>query len=58
MGAGVGSINEVLEFIAVERVPETNVGGYDNTMLDLIFNLIGGVLAVAFLAWRRRVERA
>lgn len=54
MGAGVGSINEIIEFIAVERVPETNVGGYDNTLLDLIFNVIGGVLAVTFLAWRRR----
>jgi len=42
MGSGIGAVNEIIEFIAVKSVPETNVGGYDNTLWDLIFNLFGG----------------
>lgn len=49
MGSGVGAFNEILEFIAVKWVPETNVGGYENTLWDLVFNLIGGLIAVAWL---------
>ena len=59
MGSGFGALNEIVEFIAVLGVPETGVGGYENTMLDLVFNLLGGILAVIWLAWRRQpaVER-
>ncbi|MFQ5590293.1 MAG: DUF2238 domain-containing protein [Phycisphaerae bacterium] len=53
MGSGLGALNEIIEFLAVLTVPETGVGGYQNTMLDLVFNLIGGVLAVSWLTWRR-----
>jgi hypothetical protein len=34
-------------------MPETGVGGYDNTMQDLVFNLFGGIAAVLWLTWRR-----
>lgn len=54
MGCGVGAINEIIEFITVLTLPETYVGGYDNTMLDLCFNLLGGILAVFVLGLRRR----
>jgi putative membrane protein len=54
MGAGFGALNEIVEFIAVVVMPETGVGGYENTLLDLVFNLIGGILAVGFLALKRR----
>ena len=57
MGSGVGAINEILEFIAVVTMPETGVGGYDNTMLDLCFNLLGGILAVIWLTWQRKATR-
>lgn len=53
MGSGIGAMNEIVEFVVVMRVPETNVGGYDNTLLDLLANMVGGVLAVGYLAWRR-----
>jgi putative membrane protein len=53
MGSGVGAINEIVEYVAVLAMPETGVGGYDNTMQDLVFNLIGGIAAVLWLAWRR-----
>lgn len=50
MGVGVGAMNEVLEFVAVVVFPETGVGGYTNTLLDLVFNLIGATGAVVILA--------
>lgn len=51
-GMGFGALNEVIEFIAVLTIPNTNVGGYINTGWDLVFNLIGCLLA-AFLIRRR-----
>ena len=45
MGIGLGAINEVIEFIAVLSMPETNVGGYTNTAWDLVANTIGATLA-------------
>jgi hypothetical protein len=53
MGCGVGALNEIVEFIAVKTVPETNVGGYDNTLWDLVFNLIGATIAAAWISRRR-----
>ncbi len=53
MGCGLGAINEIIEFIAVKTVEKTNVGGYDNTLWDLVFNLTGSILAVTWLAIRR-----
>ncbi|MFG0315017.1 MAG: DUF2238 domain-containing protein [Phycisphaerales bacterium] len=45
MGIGLGAINEVIEFIAVLSMPETNVGGYTNTAWDLVANTIGATCA-------------
>jgi len=52
MGSGVGAMNEIIEFIAVLVMPETNVGGYQNTMIDLCANLLGGILAMALVLLR------
>lgn len=46
---GLGAVNEIIEFSAVLMVPDTNVGGYYNTALDLCFNAAGAVLAVALI---------
>ncbi|MFG0246447.1 MAG: DUF2238 domain-containing protein [Phycisphaerales bacterium JB052] len=48
MGIGLGAINEVIEFIAVLTMPETNVGGYTNTAWDLVANTIGASAAAFF----------
>lgn len=50
-GMGFGAFNEVIEFIATLTLPETNVGGYENTGWDLIFNFIGASLA-ALIVYR------
>jgi hypothetical protein len=47
-GAGFGALNEVVEFIAVLAIPNTNVGGYENTGWDLVANLCG-VISAALL---------
>lgn len=46
---GLGATNEIIEFSAVLLVPDTNVGGYMNTALDLCFNAIGAIVAVVIL---------
>lgn len=46
---GLGSLNEMIEFVAVLIVPDTNVGGYYNTALDLCFNALGAVVAMTLV---------
>ncbi len=54
IGMGAGVLNEIVEFIAVVSFPETGVGGYVNTSLDLIFNTIGAIAGVAIIHFRRK----
>jgi len=48
-GMGMGALNEVVEFIAVLTAPETGVGGYINTALDLTFNMLGTIFALIMI---------
>ncbi len=54
-GMGFGALNEVIEFLITVLVPENNVGGYINTAMDLVYNLLGSALAALLIAWRNRV---
>lgn len=51
---GLGSVNEIIEFTAVLLVPDTNVGGYYNTALDLVFNASGAVIAMGLVGLTER----
>lgn len=53
---GLGAINEVVEFLAVLLMPETNVGGYENTGWDLVSNGTGALLAIVWLKIFRPVR--
>ena len=54
---GLGAMNEIIEFIAVLLIPETNVGGYENTGWDLVSNAVGAVIAALLLyRYRRNVH--
>ncbi|MGD8200481.1 hypothetical protein ACQE98_07445 [Ornithinimicrobium sp. W1679] len=45
LGAGAfGAVNEVVEWVLTLTLESTNVGGYDNTVRDLLANLVGGTL--------------
>lgn len=48
-GLGAGALNEIVEFSATVLVPETGVGGYENTSLDLVADLIGAVIAMVYI---------
>src|SRR3989344_5549003 len=51
-GLGLGALNEIVEFIATILVPKTNVGGYTNTSLDLVADLLGSILATIWIKIR------
>jgi uncharacterized membrane protein YjdF len=53
-GLGVGALNEIVEFAATVIVPETGVGGYMNTSLDLVSDLIGAILAIVYIRWTNK----
>ncbi len=58
---GCGALNEVAEFAAVLLIERTNVGDFENAMLDLVANAVGAgaaVLAIAARAWLRRTGNA
>lgn len=48
-GLGAGATNEIIEFLATVIAPETGVGGYENTALDLVSNFIGALLASVYI---------
>jgi len=51
---GLGAINEIVEFTAVLTFPETGVGGYFNTSIDLVFNTLGAITAAFILHFRNK----
>lgn len=51
-GLGIGALNEIVEFTATVIVPETGVGGYINTSLDLVSDLVGAVAAIIVIRIR------
>jgi hypothetical protein len=53
-GLGAGALNEIIEFLATVLVPETNVGGYINTALDLVSNLVGATIAMVVIRWKEK----
>lgn len=53
-GMGFGALNEVVEFAATQLLPSTNVGGYENTGWDLVFNLFGCVAAACAIGFLGR----
>ena len=50
---GLGAANEMIEFIAVISIPNTNVGGYENTGWDLVSNSVGAFLSLMFLKFKK-----
>lgn len=51
-GLGVGALNEIVEFVVSVCIPESGVGGYVNTSLDLCANLIGAALGLLYIRIR------
>lgn len=53
-GLGAGALNEIIEFTTTVLVPETGVGGYENTSLDLVADLTGAIIAMIYIAAKDR----
>ena len=49
ISVGISSLNEIMEFLIAISLADNGVGGYENTMLDIIFNLSGAVVAVGVM---------
>jgi uncharacterized membrane protein YjdF len=52
-GFGVGALNEMIKLTATVLVPETGVGGFINTSLDLVADFVGAVLAMIYIRIRK-----
>jgi len=52
-GLGIGALNEIVEFTVTVFVPETGVGGFINTSLDLVADFIGAILAMIYIRIRK-----
>lgn len=52
---GIGAVNEVLEFGAKLMIPDTDVGGYYNTAMDLTVNMVGAIAGtmLGMRFWKR-----
>ena len=51
-GLGVGAFNEIVEALVAATLPQSGVGGYVNTALDLISDFLGAIIAMVFIKWR------
>jgi putative membrane protein len=51
-GLGIGAFNEIVEALVAATIPQSGVGGYVNTALDLIADFLGAILAFVFIKWR------
>jgi uncharacterized membrane protein YjdF len=54
---GVSAMNEIMEFLIAINLARNGVGGYENTLLDLIFNFSGACIAavILFVRYRRHM---
>jgi uncharacterized membrane protein YjdF len=52
--SGVVGLNEIIEFLATVFIPDTNVGGYENTAIDIVSNFLGACLAIAFFRFEQK----
>ncbi len=53
---GVSGMNEIMEFLIAVNLERNGVGGYENAMLDLIFNFSGAFIAVSVLVWVEKLK--
>jgi len=51
-GLGLGALNEIVEFIISVFIPQSGVGGYLNTSLDLCADLVGAIFGLLYIRLR------
>jgi hypothetical protein len=56
ISVGVSALNEIMEFLIAITLERNGVGGYENAMLDFIFNLSGAVIGVLICRYLYRAH--
>ncbi len=56
--SSIGALNEIVEFAAVVLFDSDGVGGYTNTAIDLVANLLGAMLGTFYMHRRRQAPTA
>lgn len=56
VAAGVGALVEIVEFVGSITIENANVGGYGDTMLDLVVNTAGAIVAVILQDHRHQTQ--
>lgn len=51
--SSIGAVNEIIEFLAVVALGTDGVGGYTNTAIDLVANLLGAIVGTLYCYARR-----
>jgi len=51
--SSIGAVNEIIEFLAVVALGTDGVGGYTNTAIDLVANLMGAIVGTLYRYARR-----
>lgn len=51
--SSIGALNEVIEFVAVVMLGTDGVGGYTNTAIDLVANLLGAIVGTLYMVSRK-----
>lgn len=54
---GVSAMNEIMEFSIAISMERHGVGGYHNTMLDLVFNFAGAIAALGAYGLIQKLKR-
>ncbi len=54
---GVSAMNEIMEFLISISLERNGVGGYENAMLDLIFNFTGALGASIILLLKKKISK-
>jgi uncharacterized membrane protein YjdF len=54
--SSIGALNEIIEFLAVVALGTDGVGGYTNTAIDLVANLLGAIVGTLYM-YATSIER-
>ncbi len=57
ISVGISGMNEIMEFLIAVTMERNGVGGYENAMLDLIFNFSGAALAVTGMVIAEKLKQ-
>ena len=55
--SSLGAINEIIEFIAAITLDRSGVGGYMNTLIDLVANLLGAITGTLYMYTKNNPEK-